>query len=98
MVRKAAAGEFASAGQHQSAFPGQVSCERRGAEYAGVPEGIRLQGGPAHGGRERLSRVVGDSGKINVGAVVSQLSSAVIRRGPHFSQETREMGHPFLEI
>ena len=46
------------AGQHQSAFAGEISRGWRGAEHAGVPESVGLQGGAADGGGERLPRVV----------------------------------------
>ncbi len=50
----------AHAGQRRSAFPGQVPHQRRGAEHAGIPEGIQLQSRAAHGAGERLPRVVED--------------------------------------
>ena len=46
------------AGQHRSALAGEISRGRRGAEHAGVPESLGLQGRPADGGGERLPRVV----------------------------------------
>ena len=43
--------------------PPRVPRERRGAEHAGVSEGVLLQGGAADGERERLPRLVdGDGG------------------------------------
>ncbi len=38
--------------------PGKVSRQRRGGEYAGVPEGLRLQSRRAHGAQASLPRLV----------------------------------------
>ena len=58
LVRKAASGILAHAGQRRSAFAGKIPRERRGAEHARIPEGIQLQSRPTHGARERLPGVV----------------------------------------
>ena len=60
LVRKAASGILAHAGQCRSAFAGKISGEWRGAEHARVPEGIQLQGRPAHGAGERLPGLVAE--------------------------------------
>ena len=52
LVRKAASGVFAHAGQRRSAFSRQIPRRRRGAEHARVPESVELQSRPAHGRRE----------------------------------------------
>ena len=62
VVREAASGVSAYAGQHQSALAGTIPRERRGAEHAGVPEGMGLQGWAADGGGERLPRLVRKKG------------------------------------
>src|SRR5581483_276313 len=48
-LREDPAGGPASARGDRSALARICSGERRRCEHAGVPEGVRLQGGPAHG-------------------------------------------------
>ncbi len=54
-----ARGGGAAAGADRPALPGAFPRERRGAEYAGVPEGFLVQGGSADGSGERLPGLVG---------------------------------------
>src|ERR1035438_9661793 len=60
MVRETARRDCTHPGTHRSSFSGQVPRGWRGAEHAGVPEGLGMQGGPAHGGGERLPRLVAE--------------------------------------
>ena len=51
-------GERPPARADRPALAGPLPRERRRLEHARVPEGVRLQGGPADGARERLPGVV----------------------------------------
>ena len=55
---KKASGILTHAGQRRSPFAGKIPRGRRSAEHAGIPEGVQLQGRPAHGARERLPGMV----------------------------------------
>ena len=54
--------DCAHPGAHRSPLAGQIPRGWRGAEHAGVPEGLGMQGRAAHGGRECLPRLVGELG------------------------------------